>query len=141
MPISTKELIIEGHEIKIVTFSAGRGLKTKVRLLKLILPALSLVFGENASLSKDTILSLLDKNIDPKALQTIAESLDPDSLLSTLLELLSGTFIDNKMITSKVFDEVFAEEYFLAYKIAVEVVKANNFLSLGGTGNKTAVVN
>jgi hypothetical protein len=138
MPIQTIEKQIDGHSIQIVQFVPTTGFKIKARLLRLVLPALGSLFGpDSGTLTKKDIQGLLDSDIDvAKAATALAGSLDDeDALLKLLLDLLSTTKIDNHdFVTQKIFNEVFVADYMLAYKVAWEVVKANNFFAIPNIG-------
>ena len=131
MPISVIKKEIDGHAVEIQQFMAIKGIKIKVKLLKTILPVISTLFIGGG---KKDVKSLLDKEIDSKMIETIMLALDPEEICNLLLELLSSSFVDAKLIDAKTFDDFFAANYMLAYKIAVEVVKANNFLALSDIG-------
>lgn len=133
MPVQTVEKTIDGHAIKIVQFHAVRGFKIKARLFKVILPILSSLVDVNSLKGKKNIL---DQEVNiTKAFGMAAEVIDPDTLFSLLIDLLSGSFIDGQMIDQKKFDETFIANYTLAYKIAYEVIVANGFFAFGDIGN------
>jgi hypothetical protein len=135
MPVTTVTKVIDGHDIEIVQFYAVRGFKIKTRLFKLVLPVLGQALGV-ADFSK-TDLSKTSVDLEravPKALMALAENLREDDFLQLMLDLLSSTFINKKMIDEKMFNEVFAANYTFAYKLAYEVIMVNRFFSFGDIG-------
>lgn len=143
MPVETRELTIDGHEVKVVPFVATRGILVSAKLMKLLMPLLGTVLPtltdaalKNQDSGKE--LDIGDINIDkllPAAFQKLSEELEPEAFLQLLMELLSGTFIDGDMIDKVTFDKVFTGNYSLSYRIAFEVIKANHFFDLGVFGN------
>jgi hypothetical protein len=139
MPVQTIETQVDGHQLQIVQFPAGRGIKLQARVGKLILPVLGSILGESfkgGNISGKDLKGLLDANVDvSKALSVLAESVDEDRLYQLVLDLLSSTKVDGSdFVTAKIFDEIFTANYTLAYKVAFAVVKANGFFDLSGIG-------
>ena len=60
--------------------------------------------------------------------------MDPEDFQSLMLDLLSSTYINKKMIDKNVFNDEFAGNYFLMFKLAYETMIANNFFDFGGIG-------
>lgn len=140
MPVKEIRKTIGDHEVRITQFHAIRGFKMKSRLLKLILPVLAPIAGTTAEkmASKNVVeqVSLLDQNIDlevaiPKAFSSLSDSLDEEVFFRLMVDLLSETWVDRKQITEQHFNELFIGNYMLAYKLAFEVIKANNFFDFG----------
>ncbi len=116
-------------------FYAVRGQKIQTKLFKLLLPIFGSIFGSANINRKD--LSKIGLKLEealPKALTTLSQSLDPDEFQQLMLELLSSTYIDKKMIDDKLFNDVFAGNYFFMFKLAYETIIANNFFDFGGIG-------
>jgi hypothetical protein len=139
MPVKSIEKVVDEHEIKIVQFHAIMGFKVKARLLKLILPVLSPALG-SIDLTSANLSSMMEKDIKidemlPKALLGLAEVIDAEVLSKLLLDLLQSTWVDGKQINKDTFNELFIANYNLAYKLAYEVIIANNFFEIGGIGN------
>lgn len=133
MPVQTVEKEVNGHAVKIVQFHAVRGFKIKAKLFKLILPVLSSVINPKDLMSGKNVM---DNDINlSRAFETLALSINEESLFSLLLELLSGVFVDGINIDQKKFDELFIADYTFAYKLAYEAIKANNFFDFGDIGN------
>lgn len=146
MPVKTRETTIDGLEIKVVQFHGVRGFKLKTRLYKVLLPVLSpmLPVVTAAARSGKKEFSFMDFDIDellPGALTTLAEQLDEDKFLQLALDLLSNTFVKDKVIDENSFDELFIGNYFLVYKLIAQVIKANGFFDLGAIGKGMAFPN
>jgi hypothetical protein len=133
MPVQTIEKEVNGHAVKIVQFHAVRGFKIKAKLFKLVLPVLSSVVNPKDLNSTKDIMNA-DINL-VRAFETLATVINEESLFTLLLELLSGVFVDGINIDQKKFDELFIADYSFAYKLAYEVIKANNFFDFGDIGN------
>jgi len=133
MPAQTIEKVVDDHRIKIVQFHAVRGFKIKAKLYKVVLPVLaSLVDTKDIK----NIKGIMEKEINvAKAAETLGSVMEPEQLLSLLLDLLSGTFVDDVMIDQKKFDDLFIGNYQFAYKLAYEAILANGFFDFGGIGN------
>lgn len=128
----TKE--VNGREIKITQFFAIRGQKIQTKLFKLVLPVLGEAFG---SLDRKNITKEVGIKIEtalPKALTALSDRLDPEDFQKFMLELLSSTAVDNRVIDEKVFNDIFAGNYSLMFRLAYETIMANNFFDLGDTG-------
>ena len=127
MPVSTIKVDVDGHKVEVTQFMAVRGIKLKARLYKLALPVIAVVF-KDAGKVKDVMEATLDL---PVLIQTAASSLDPDVFFQLLLDLLSSTTVDGQGVDQHRFDDLFVGNYFFAYKIAAEVIKANGFFEIG----------
>ena len=137
MPVQTTELQIDGCNVKITQFQAVRGFKLQIRLAKLLLPVFGTLFGgEVKGVSKVTAKDIVNSDMDlSKALSVLAESLDEETLLNLMLDLLAATIVDGKGVDRKTFEELFVGNYIFVYKLAVEVIKANRFFEMGDIGN------
>lgn len=135
MPIQTIEKDLDGVNIKITQFSGVRGMKLKIRLFKVILPVLAPILGASGDVSKDTLANTDLKSVLPKAFMALAETLDENTFFRLLMDLMSQTVVDNRPIDEAKFNDLFAANYLLAYKIAYEVVIANNFLLIEDIGS------
>ena len=140
MPVKEIRKTVGDYEVRITQFHAIRGFKMKSRLLKLILPVLAPLAGTTVEkmASKNVVeqVSLLDRNIDleaaiPKAFSSLSDSLDEEVFFQLMLDLLSETWVDKKQITKDYFNDLFIGNYMLAYKLAFEVIRANNFFDFG----------
>jgi len=144
VPVQTIEKTIDGHAVKIVQFHAVRGFKLKARLVKFLLPVVAPLAGEAlGSLSSKNLAekaSILEQNIDlekalPQAFSSLAETLDENTFLRLMLDLLAGSFVDGQSVDEKFFNDFFIGNYMLAYKIAIAVVTANSFFDFGDIGS------
>jgi hypothetical protein len=132
--IKKVDTVIDGHAIQVVQFAGVRGLTIKARLYKLLLPAVGALLGGNAQAAPPQSLSMLQEMDLEAAFMRLAESVEPESFTKFMLDLLSSTFIDGRMIDEACFNDVFAGNYMLAYKIAIEAIKANGFFDFGAIG-------
>lgn len=134
MPVQTIECDIDGHTVKVQQFFATRGFKIKTRLFKLILPVLGAAVG-NLDIKSASKLLDMDINICD-ALIKLSASLDPDEFLALMMDLLSGTIVDNRPIDKDQFDNLFTGNYFFAYKLAAKAIEANHFFDFGDIGSQ-----
>lgn len=139
MPVKTRETNIDGLEVKIVQFNGVRGFKLKTRLYKILLPILGPMLPAitQAARSGKKNFAVMDFDVDellPGALQSLSEQLNEEAFLKLALDLLSNTFIKDKVIDEVYFDDLFIGNYFLVYKLIAQVIKANGFFDLGAIG-------
>jgi hypothetical protein len=138
MSVSVTTKTIDGHEVSITQFYALRGQKIQTKLFKYVLPSLSGLFS---ALKPDTKGKVsLDSNIDlssagKEAVNALIQNLKEDELQEFLLELFASMVVDKRPVDAKNFDTLFIGNYTLIYKLAYEVVMANNFFDLGGIGS------
>ena len=135
MAIETKKKTIDGAEYSVTTFAARRGLKLKIRLVKVIGPALA----EAASgLDLKDGVSLQETELGggflAKAVSRLVEGLD-DSTGSLIEELLSQTRKDGRELNGTAIDDEFAGDYLTLYKVLAFVVEANGFFGRGNIGS------
>lgn len=135
MPLKTIEKTIGSHDVKITQFAAIRGFKLKARLAKILLPVLSPLAGniDAIALGRDALANMDLSETLPKALMSLAETIDEEKLLKLIQDLLSEVRLDGIEVL-KNFNEVFAANYNLMYQLVFEVVVANNFFDLSGIG-------
>ena len=129
MPIKSFDYTVDGHKVKVQQFLAGTGFPIKARLYKLALPVLSSVVGKGEGDEMSLSLNL------PAAVAKLAEAIDPQTFLPLLRDLLSWTFVDDKELTEDNFNDIFAGNYFLCYKIVAKVIEANGFFAIGDIGS------
>lgn len=133
--IKTRTEKINGKDISVTQLPARRAIRLKAKLLKLLAPTFGALF-EGAP--KVRTLSSID--IQPvtigKAMERLAETLEPTEYESLILESLSGTKIDNADITPQVFDIVFGGEMLFLYKVIWFSLKVQfeDFFGEGGIG-------
>ena len=139
--IETKKKTIDGAEYSVTQFPARRGLALKLRLVKLIGPALAEAAGALNPGSGSGLLQ--DIQIDPgiiqKAVATLVEGMD-ESTGELIFDLLSMTRKDSRELTEAVFDQEFAGNYLTLYKVLGFVIQANGFFGQGGIGTLQAAV-
>jgi len=138
MALKLIETQIDGRTVKIQQFAGVRGLTIKARLFKILLPAVGALLGGNSPQAGSPPQSFLENLGDldlEKAFMRLAESVNPDDFTRLMLDLLSSTFIDDKLVNEAVFNDIFAGNYMMAYKIAGEVIKANGFFDFGAIGS------
>lgn len=127
--IETKEKTIDGRSVMVTQFPGRRALFFKTRLIKLLGPSISQVFT-----SKN--LKELDLSILSSAFEKLSESLDEDSFVRFVLDLLQCTRLDGQEIKDNVFDVEFAGNLLFMYKILWFTLEANygSFFGEGGIG-------
>ncbi len=132
--IETKKKTIDGDEYSVTQFPARRGLSLKIRLVKILGPALAeaasgLDLKDGGNL-QDTEL---DSGFLAKAVSKLVEGLD-SSTGDLILEMLSQTRKNGHELTEAVFDLEFAGNYMTLYKLLAFVIQANGFFPGGGIG-------
>lgn len=133
MPFTTESKEIDGHDVKVGKFPATVGLKLKFKLFQKISPGLT-TLAKGLDNSEDGFSSKnLDLSVLPEALDKFFSVLDPDQFLKICLDLLQTTHVDNKHAGKiEIFDDMFAGEFGLLYKVLGFVVEVNfkSFLEL-----------
>ena len=128
--IDTKEKTIDEHNVMVTQFPGRRALLFKTRLIKLIGPSVAQMFTGKS----------LDANVDfsviSKALDKLAENLKEDEYVKFVLDLLQCTRLDGKEISESVFDNEFAGNLLLMYKVLWFTLEVNygSFFGQGGIG-------
>jgi hypothetical protein len=138
--IDTKKKTIDGAEYSVTQFPARRGLALKIKLVKLIGPALAEAAG---GLDLKEGVNLQEAEIDTgfmgKAVEKLVEGMD-DSTGDLILDLLSMTRKNGQELKEAVFDTEFAGDYLTLYKVLGFVIQVNGFFGKGGIGMLTAAV-
>lgn len=135
MGIKVKEQTIDDKKIMVTQFGGRRSVKINTKLIRMVtgiigpvLPALSSIKDEN---------SISDIDIDIVSLsKSLVNQLDEDKTYNLIRELTSQTRIDNRELDDQLFDDIFAGNLSLLYKIIAFVIKVNwgDFLALGSIG-------
>jgi hypothetical protein len=129
--IDTKEKTIDGRNVMVVQFPGRRALFFKTRLLKLIGPAIAQMFT-----GKNPLETEVDFSVVSKALDKLSERLNEDEFVKFVLDLLQCTRLDGKEISGAVFDEEFAGNLLLMYKVLWFTLEVNygSFFGQSGIG-------
>lgn len=129
--IDTKTKTIDGHEIMVVQFPGRRALQFKTRLIKLLGPAIAQMFT-----NKDALESVkgMDLSILSAAIEKLSLQLDEVEFVKFVLDLLQCTRLDGKEITESVFDNEFAGDLSLMYKILWFTLEVNYGSFFGESG-------
>ena len=140
--IETKKKSIDGDEYAVTQFPARRGLNLKIRLVKVLGPALAEAAGA-LNLSAGAA-ALEQAGINPwflgQAVSRLVEGLD-SSTGELVLELLSQTRKNNRELNEAAFDLEFAGKYLTLYKVLGFVIQVNGFFGQGGIGTMAAALN
>lgn len=137
-----KTVLVNDQEFSIMRFDFLEGTEVRIKLAKLILPALGQLTGEGLKAVsgddgkvdvKKMSMNELIENIDPdilyKASKALSESANPIELRYLMEKLLSRVLYKNKPFLDQVeqlmFDEII--DYSTADKLVAEVVKAQGF--------------
>jgi len=139
MGIEAKEKTIDGDKITVVTFGGRRGLQYKLRLIKAIGP---IVPGLLSGSETKTIAGLMKTDLDfavlGKAIEAFLLTIDDSTTFQLIIDLLSMVRVNGQDIsTVTVFDDVFAANYQLLYKVLFFVLEVNygRLFGKGGIGN------
>ena len=143
MSLKTYKATIDGCGVVTTSFGGRDGVRIGRKLLAVVLPLLegldlSSMMPTKSEDSEDSepaqTADLLKLKIDPKLiLKMVGQIIADESLDSLLLELVSTTFVDNRDLSNvSNFDDVFADNLGLLFKIVKHVV-VSNFSSIFGT--------
>jgi hypothetical protein len=131
MGISAKDKEIDGHRIIVTSFGGRLGFQLKLQLLKTIGPGIAglvsaLPYNISASDIKKLATTHLDLSKIGSGIQSLLEQADEGKTLDLILRLLQCTRVDGKDLSNPLlFDDVFAEEFGLMYKVILFVVEVN----------------
>jgi hypothetical protein len=124
--IETKSSTIDGVKYTVTQFPARKGFQLKVRIARLLAPALKSLLG---SFDIGNLTKLTNVDINPgmvgQAFGALFESSDPDDILRLVMELLRDTRREGQEIDDGVFDVAFAANYAHLYKVVAFVVSVN----------------
>ena len=126
---------IDGHKWTVTQFPARAATKFKVRIAKMIGPAIGELIPAFGAMKPDVEKSD-DAGIElamiPKVLARIAENVDEDVFVDTLVELMSMSTRDDTQITEEYFDIEFAGNDAELYKAIWFILKVNysDFISM-----------
>lgn len=131
--VKAVDKVIDGHEIKVVQFTAREGLSIFTKLGKLIGPALADI-SQISDLTNVKEAELANR-IFP-ALSKLLAGLSEEEFTPFILRLLRSTTIDRKEITAPIFDLEFAGNYGLLMHVVAMVLQVNyaDFFGPGGIG-------
>jgi len=137
MAVRNVEKQIDGMSISVTSFLGIEGFKIKTKLIKLLGPSLGELAGGAAG-----AVNVLDVDLSSgflaKAVNTLCDKLDESDSFNFVMRLLrsSGTRINGQEVNESVFNDVFAANYALLYKILYLIVEENygNFFGEGGIG-------
>lgn len=146
MGISSKEKIIDDCKVTVMQFGGRKGLKYKLRLIKLLGPVVTGLLSDIKTEKglKVNVKDLLQSNMDlskiGKAIEHLLNSADDDKTFELMIDLLSATTIDGRDLSKDVvFDDIFSNNYGLLYKVLFFVLEVNysNLFNLGDIGKLT----
>ena len=140
MSLKTYKATIDGCGVVTTSFGGRDGVRIGRKLLAVVLPLLegldlsSMMPTKSEGSEPAQTADLLKLKIDPKLiLKMVGQIIVDESLDSLLLELVSTTFVDNRDLSNvSNFDDVFADNLGLLFKIVKHVV-VSNFSSIFGT--------
>ena len=115
---------IEGVKFKTIKHPTTTGITLTTRILKFIAPAIGKMEIKGQALDSFAI-----------ELGSIFMQLGFDEANTLFKDLLSRTFADGKIIDTLQYDEIFAGEYEMLYKVVIWVIESNNFFGKGSIGD------
>lgn len=136
---------IDGIRFEVTKFMGREGFKIKIKLLKLLGPALGMALGDVKDLSSGIKnLNITGESI-AKAIKMLVETMDEDQFFSFAMRMLASTRIYAKMpdgsenimnIDDSTFDIQFSGKYSTVYKLLAFIIETNygNFFGEGGIG-------
>ena len=128
--IETKTKVINGNEYMVRQYGARLGGRIKVRLAKLIGPALTSFFDQKSGLTEPAAVE--------KAIGIFLDNLSVEEYDSLVMQMIPNYVWKNeKEITEKNFDMEFAGDYASLYKLLWFIIQVDyqDFLEMGGIGN------
>lgn len=152
MGLTPQTEMIDGHKWTVCPFPARRAIQLKVRLAKVLGPAIGELIpalgevgksdkgngddkgedGDNAEANTDAALSAL-----PNAINALAANLSEEAFVQTILDLMELSSRDEAAITDAYFDAEFAGNFGEMYKALGFILKVNYadfFKGLGASG-------
>lgn len=142
MGIEKREKVIDGHTVVVVQFGGRLGFTTKLRILKMLSPAVSGTLAGIKVNSFSDLLNVMEAKMDFSKIGDSVEKLmmssDEEKTLNLILTLVSSTRIDGKDLSqSNVFDDIFSANYKFLYKVLFFVLEVNygNLFTMGNIGN------
>lgn len=108
MGLDKKTKEIEGHAWVVTQFAARPANKYKVRLVKMAGPAIAELLPAISGLGDDDVDGAAMLAIAPAFMSRIAQHVDEDVFVNTMVELMAFSTRDDVAITEEVFDIVFA---------------------------------
>lgn len=145
MGIKKHETIIDGFKITTVNFDGRSGIRYQVKLIKILGPGVAkVVFSFIKTSGKDVkLLNLLNTEFDLSVvgdgISNLLSTMDEDSTFELVMNLVSTTRVDGKELSNTaVFDDLFAGNYGLLYKILAFVLEVNfgNLFNMDGIGRQ-----
>lgn len=125
MAIKSKDVTIDDVKFNITQYNAREGLKIKIKLLKMLAPVKDTV-------KKDEGKQLLDSEVDFVAIiGVLIENLDSDKTLDFILRMLRPVKVNGLDMFDELFDQTFAGNYSILYKLLMEIVEFNRFFGKG----------
>ena len=132
MGLDKQTLEIEGHTWVVRQFPARPANRYKVRLAKMVgpalselLPALGTLKGKGKDKGKGDECLGIDLELIPKVVSSIAQHVDEDVFVDTLVELMSFATRDDTEITPEYFDIIFAGNDSELYQAIWFILKVN----------------
>lgn len=146
MGIKKHERIIDGFKITTVNFDGRSGIRYQVKLIKILGPGLAKVvfsFIKTSGIKDVKLLNLLNTEFDLSVIgdgiSNLLTTMDEDSTFELVMNLVSTTRVDGKELSNTaVFDNLFAGNYGLLYKILAFVLEVNfgNLFNMDGIGRQ-----
>jgi hypothetical protein len=133
--IKTRTETINGKVISVTQLPARRAIQLKARLLKLLAPSFGALFDGGATGRKLSTIDIQPVTLG-KAMEKLAETLEPAVFESLIFDTLAGTKIDNQDITPAMFDLTFGGDLLFLYKVVWFSLRVQfeGFFGEGGIG-------
>jgi len=127
--IETREKEIKGSRYTVTQLPARRAIALKAKLIKLLGPSLMHLFNLSKDKSDEDNSCILSK-----AIETLADKLDPVEFENLIVQLLATARKDGKELLPHVIDIEFAGDMEALYTLLIFALEVNyeNFLSLVG---------
>lgn len=119
---------IEGHAWVVTPFPGRPANKYKTRLLKMIGPALAELLPAIGSLSDAAEGNVNEADMVaaiPKVIASLAQHVDEDLLVNTMVELMAMSTRDGVTVTGEVFDIEFAGNDLELYQVLWFILQVN----------------
>lgn len=145
--VDEKQKEINGCHVRVVPLLGSRSFSVHVKLIKYFGKSILQALGAVKDMAQETqktgkkvdVKSMMNLDIDftqfSEAIESLAEK-SPDELFQFVMEALSSTFINEKVIDKPSFDMHFAGNMVFLYKVLWFTLEANygDFFAVVGSG-------
>jgi hypothetical protein len=132
--IKTEEKKIDDLDVAVTQFPARFGFKMQARLLKVFGPVIGkMLSGADLNNVKQGLDTDIKLDMLADAIELLFKSMDEDSAMKLVMDLLQSTRIGGQEINDVTFDNIFPGKYSTLFKVIGYVLEVNFGSFLGGS--------